>query len=294
MTAPRAKGKSASAPRGEGTLILGRGKVGRALASALRTRGLHVQLAGARTVPIAALRAASFVVLAVPDAAISAAATRIAGVVPRGAVVVHCAGRLGMEPLLTCKQHGAAIGVMHPLVSFASRRTSPALVGATFVLAGDARATRASRQLVMQLGAHALVAPIHGSAYHASAALLAGGAVALVSQSTAVLVALGLAPSAARRALAGLLGSVASNLEQLDAPSALTGPIARGDATAVAAHRVALAQCSPETLALYDAIAPAVLAVAVRAGLDEVRAKQVRREISRAIPGTRRRRATAR
>ncbi|HCP61765.1 MAG TPA: DUF2520 domain-containing protein, partial [Actinobacteria bacterium] len=43
---------------------------------------------------------------------------------------------------------------------------------------------------------------------------------------------------------------------------ALTGPIARGDESTVAAHRAAIADRAPDLLGLYDALAGATRAVA--------------------------------
>jgi predicted short-subunit dehydrogenase-like oxidoreductase (DUF2520 family) len=277
-----------------GTVIVGRGKVGRALFGALAAHGHSARLVAGRTVSVAAIGSARIVVLALPDAALTAAAERLAQGLARGVVVLHCAGRLGLEPLAACAGVGAAVGVMHPLVSFASKRRSPALLGATFVIAGSPRAVAAARSLARLIGAHPLIAPVHGAAYHAAAAMLAGGSVALAGHATNVFVGLGVARPDARRALAGLLASIAANLAQLDAPEALTGPVARGDAAAVAAHRASLGALAPEALSVYDAIAPAVLDIAVRAGLDERHAREVRRALSRASPRATRRRAPRR
>ena len=289
----RLAGGSAT-PQRAGTIIVGRGKLGRALHFALSRAGAEVTLVAGRRVAPRDVSAARVVVLALPDAAITSCAERIAGGLTRGAVVLHCAGRLGVEPLAACAATGAAIGVMHPLVSFASTRVPPPLVGATFVIAGDARAVRAARALTTELGAVPLIAALHGAAYHAAAALLAGGAVALTAHAIDVLVALGLHRNAARRALAGLLASVAANLAHLDAREALTGPVARGDAATIAAHRVALHAVSPEAHAVYDAIAPAVLRVAVSAGLDAQKAAAVRDALNEASQRTTRRRPRAR
>jgi predicted short-subunit dehydrogenase-like oxidoreductase (DUF2520 family) len=277
-----------------GTVIVGRGKVGRALLGALAARGHSAQLAAGRTVSAATIGSARLVVLALPDAALAPVAQRLAPGLARGAVVLHCAGRLGIEPLAACEAVGAEVGVMHPLVSFASKRRSPPLLGATFVIAGSPRAVAAARSLARQVGAQPLVAPVHGAAYHAAAAMLAGGSVALAGHAIDVLVGLGMERGAARRALSGLLASIAANLALLDAPEALTGPVARGDAAAVAAHRAALAALAPEALSVYDAIAPAVLDIAVRAGLEEARAGDVRRALSRVDQRATRRRASPR
>lgn len=216
------------------------------------------------------------IVLAVPDPALAVLADRIARSVRPGAVVLHVAGGLGRDVLAPCRAAGAPIGVMHPLVSFASARHAPPLAGATFVIDGDPRAVRAARAIARSLGARALVLPLHGPAYHAVAALLANGAAALAALSVDAFVALGAPRRDAERASAALLGSVASNITSVGLPAALTGPIVRGDARAVARHRDALAALDRGALSAYDAVAPAILQVARRAGLDPRSARAIR------------------
>jgi predicted short-subunit dehydrogenase-like oxidoreductase (DUF2520 family) len=108
------------------------------------------------------------------------------------------------------------------------------------------------------------------------AALLANGAAALAATAIDALVLLGASRRDAERASAGLLETVASNIDALGLPLALTRPIVRGDAGAVRRHREALAKLDHSALTLYDAVAPAILDVAVRAGLHDDEARAIR------------------
>jgi predicted short-subunit dehydrogenase-like oxidoreductase (DUF2520 family) len=249
-----------------------------------------------RTLRTAVCRA-DVVVLAVSDRALPSLAARLARLLtlappargfqrPRP-VVLHCAGRLGpdaLEPLQACGVH---VGVLHPLVSFAVRGAAPPLAGTTFVVAGDPRALRAGADLARRCGARTLRAPLHGAAYHAAAALVAGSAAATGVAAAGLFAALGAPEHAARTAVAGLLRSVAHNLEHLGGPRILTGPIARGDAVAVAEHRAALARLTAAgggpavhaVRALYEATGPALLEVARAAGLAPRAAARIARAL---------------
>ena len=106
----------------------------------------------------------------------------------------------------------------------------------------------------------------------------AGGA-ALAASGVDILVRLGLDRASAQQGVAGLLRTVAANVERVGVPEALTGPIMRGDAVTVLAHRAALRDLGGTGLATYDAIALAILATAVEAGLSPEAAAEVRRAL---------------
>jgi predicted short-subunit dehydrogenase-like oxidoreductase (DUF2520 family) len=249
-------------------VVIGRGKLGRALASELSARGVEVSLqAGTRMPPgqlgVAHTRASRAIfVLAVPDGAIAGVAARIASQLGRGAVALHCAGARGPDELAACARQGVATGVLHPLVSFASPHVLPPLAGAAFVAQGAPAALRAARWLCKKLEAEYLPAPIIGPAYHAAAALLANGGAALAYSAQQILVELGVPARRANRALAGLLASVAFNVRALGVPRALTGPVSRGDVATVRAHTRALKRLSPELARQYRQMQPIIAACA--------------------------------
>ena len=122
---------------------------------------------------------------------------------------------------------------------------------------------------------------MHGPTYHAAAALSANGAAALASVAVRGMTSIGLRPTAARRAIGALLRTVGENVERVGVPDALTGPVFRGDDATVHRHRVALQRADPLARAAYDAVAPAVLDCARRAGLPEERVRAVQRALRR-------------
>lgn len=191
-----------------------------------------------------------------------------------------------MGPLLLapCAEAGAAVGVMHPLVSFPTPEAIPELEGTTFVIDGNRRAVATAKKIAGLLGARALVAQIHGPAYHAAAALLANGSAALAAVAVDLLARLGVDLDDAEHAIGALLRSVADNIETIGVPDALTGPVMRGDAATVRGHRAALRRF-PRALGAYEAVGPMILRVAREAGLSGSRASAMRRALTSRLRG---------
>jgi predicted short-subunit dehydrogenase-like oxidoreductase (DUF2520 family) len=255
--------------------FVGRGKVGRALYGAAKRAGLEATSTTGRDPSQRALAGAGLVVLAVPDAAIGEAGLR-AFDGAEAASIVHCAGALGPAALAAAAARGASVGAMHPLVSFADAARPPSLVRALFLIDGDPRATKRATALVKALGGRPLKLEAHGPAYHAAAALAANGAAALAYHAVRVLEAIGFEPRDASEGIAALLESVAENVRRVGVPRALTGPVFRGDAATVVAHRRALSGLDAHAAAAYDGIAASILACAEAAGLTEAKASAVR------------------
>lgn len=258
-------------------LVIGRGRVGNALKRSLKSSELHTVTTAGRRFKPSSVRAAEAVVLAVPDDSIEAVARSIAPHLSPRATVLHCAGARGTDVLRTCEAHGAEVGVMHPLVSFASTRISPSLRSTTFTVNGSPRAIAVTRRIASACGARVVVAPTRDAGYHAAAALAANGAAALAFVSVNVLESLGFDKRAAERAIGGLLQSVGENVQSLGVPTALTGPIVRGEAKAVATHRKALRRVSRDALSAYDALVPIIVRCARAAGLTRVDASNILR-----------------
>jgi predicted short-subunit dehydrogenase-like oxidoreductase (DUF2520 family) len=126
---------------------------------------------------------------------------------------------------------------MHPLASFASAGSPPALTNAALVLTGDAAAVNAAKRLGRAIGmAPIVVQGLDPAAYHAAAALVANGAAALAASATALLDAAGVASKDHGRLLGPLLRSVGENVLVLGPWGALTGPVRRGDVAAIKRH----------------------------------------------------------
>lgn len=258
-------------------LIIGRGRVGGALRRSLAADGQHTLVGAGRRWKPSSVRRADVVLLAVSDESIEAVARDVAPDVNPRATVLHCAGARSTKELASCKTRGAAVGVMHPLVSFPSKRRNPSLQGTTFTVSGSRRAITISKRLANACGARVVVAQTADPSYHAAAALVANGAAALAFVSVGLLERLGFGKRSAELAIGGLLRSVGENVQSLGVPAALTGPIARGEADAVAHHRRALGLISRDALGAYDAVVPAIVQCARAAGLSPARASKILR-----------------
>lgn len=258
--------------------IVGRGKLGRALQRGLAQAGVDSVLTQGRSLRLPR-EARDVYLLAVPDMRIATVAAALGPQLPKRAVVLHLAGARAASELDSLHAYQVQVGVFHPLLSFAG--ATAGFAGATFTAFGDPAAMAAARRLGRRLSARVVVleqAP--GPAYHAAAALVANGAVALAQLGARALSAVGYEPRAAEHALASLLSSVADNIARLGLPAALTGPVARGDSSTVSAHLRALWQIDRELGAGYAAIQPAILQTALAQGLDPSRARQLRRALA--------------
>jgi predicted short-subunit dehydrogenase-like oxidoreductase (DUF2520 family) len=229
--------------RGLAVFVYGAGKLGTALARALRGAGVRTTLRAARRGLPRSIDA-DIVVLAVRDHDLRPLAERMQGghLVPRRAVVVHASGALDAEVLAPLRASCAGVAQMHPLISFASRRIAPGL---------------------LRLGMAPRTIPgLDTIAYHAAAGLVANGAAALAALGAELLGRAGVARELAPKMLGPLLRSVADNVESLGFPEALTGPVRRGDAGGVEKHIATLRAKLPEALSLYLAAAQAQLPLA--------------------------------
>lgn len=244
--------------------VFGAGKVGTAIAHALRAAGVQTTLRAARK-GLPKTLDADVVILAVRDRDVRLLAERMrdARVLPRHAVVVHVAGALGAEVLSPLRGSCAGVAQMHPMISFASRRVAPGLARGNVHVQGDAPAVALAARLARLLGMTPRTIPdLDTIAYHAAAGLVANGAAALAAVGAELLARAGAAANLAPKMLGPLLRSVADNVEILGFPEALTGPVRRGDAGGVEKHLSTLEAKLPDAVPLYLAAARAQLPLA--------------------------------
>lgn len=279
--------------------IVSAGRVGSALGSALERAG-HVvfgvaaisdaskhrartRLPDSEILPVEQVAArAELLLLAVPDAELPGLVRGLAtaGVVRPGTLVAHTSGANGVAVLEPLTALGARPLAIHPAMTFTGHDEDLSrLANACFgVTAADDIGYAVAQSLVIEMGGEPVrVAEENRTLYHAA---LAHGSNHLV---TLVLDAV----QALRESLAGpgLLGQQIVDdqpgglAERLLAPlasaaldnalrrgqSALTGPVARGDAAAVAAHLDALDAADPGVAQAYRALS---LRTARRAAAD--------------------------
>ena len=221
--------------------VVGAGRLGSALAPALRSAGLSVQGPLRRGEPVAV--DAETILLCVGDAAITAAAEAI----PAGPLVGHCSGATGLGALGERERFS-----LHPLLSVAGTG-STRFAGAGCAVAGSTpRALGTALALAGALGMRPVeVADEDRVAYHAAASIAANFLVCLEGAAERLAATAGVQ----RDVLVPLVSGAVENWSRLGARRALTGPIARGDEAVVRAQRAAVAERTPELLPVFDAMA---------------------------------------
>ena len=262
--------ESASARRALAVGVIGAGRLGSALAGALaaagytdlriatrdpaspteaRTRAVAAALGVEESSSAALVAGSALVFLAVPDRAIAGLAGELTWRAGQGAV--HCSGALGLDVLAAAAARGAIAGCLHPLQTFPGPPDATAGAGLfRGIVCGVEGAAPLGELLVAiahDLGARSLrLDGVDRALYHAAAVLVSNDVAALMAAATRAWVLAGLPEDAARDALSPLLlaaaaNSAAANGAHLPLAQALTGPIARGDATTVERHLRALA-----------------------------------------------------
>ena len=248
-------------------VVVGSGKVGRALTKGLRAARIHVANVARRDLDrrasSAAMGRATMVVLAVRDGEVSRVAEALVEVLAPTCVVLHTAGALGVDALDALHRAGFHVGKAHPLAAFASERRAPSLADASLVIEGDRSALRGARRIARALGMRPVVAMhVDPTRYHAAAALLANGAAALATHASRAFASAGVPAAAQAGMLGGLLRTVADNVATLGPDAALSGPVRRGDADTIARHLASLREVGAEAEALYAALVRAQLPIA--------------------------------
>lgn len=223
--------------------VIGSGRAGRSLASALNRAGWQVVGLHGRGDDISGAGAgADLVLIATPDAAIAEVA---AAIEPSDQpVIAHAAGSLGLDVLAAHPRRGA----VHPLVALPDpERGAERLVGSWFAVAGDPLVQRVAADLG---GRWFEVSDGDRAAYHAAAVVASNHLVALMGQVHRIAGGIGVPGEAYLHLAAGALQNVA----EVGPADALTGPVARGDWDTVARH---LAAIDPSEREAYLAMAAA-------------------------------------
>ncbi len=277
--------------------IVSAGRVGSALGAALERAG-HVvfgvcaisdasirrartRLPDSEILPIEEVAARSeLLLLAVPDTELAGLVRGLAGagVVRASTIVAHTSGANGIGVLAPLAELGALPLAIHPAMTFTGHDEDLTRLGnACFgITAADEVGYAIAQSLVIEMGGEPVRVPEENrQLYHAA---LAHGSNHLVTVVVDALAALRVAlagpgllgqqvvddqPGGLAERLLAPLASAALDNALRRGQSALTGPVARGDADAVAAHLAALTAVDPRLAEGYRALS---LRTAERAG----------------------------
>ncbi|WP_406282616.1 DUF2520 domain-containing protein [Nocardia sp. NBC_00881] len=277
--------------------IVSAGRVGTALGAALErvghvvfgvaaisdasVRRAQTRLPDSEILPIEEVATRSeLLLLAVPDSELAGLVRGLAetGVVRPGTIVAHTSGANGVGVLAPLAEIGALPLAIHPAMTFTGHDEDVTRLGnACFgVTAADEVGYAIAQSLVIEMGGEPVRVPEENRAlYHAA---LAHGSNHLVTVIVDALAALRVAldgpgllgqqivddqPNGLAERLLAPLASAALDNALRRGQAALTGPVARGDADAVAAHLAALASVDTRIAAGYRALS---LRTAERAG----------------------------
>ena len=258
-----------------GVGVVGAGRVGAVLGSALRAAGhavvgasgisaesrerIETMLPGVPALGVQeVVERAELVLLTVPDDALADLVAGLArlGAWQPGQIVVHTAGALGTGVLAPARAAGAIPLAIHPAMTFTGTSLDVSrLVGCSFAVTGPGPVLPIGQALVVEIGGEpVVVAEEARPLYHAALAHGANHLVVLVAQAAHALTAAGVENP--DRVLGPLLSAALDGAVRatsaLDAAASgvasLTGPVVRGDAGTVVAHLTELA-----ALAVRDA-----------------------------------------
>lgn len=243
-----------------GLAIVGAGRVGRAIQGAADRNGIAVRLAG-REDTLEICRGAAAILLCVPDREIADVAEQLADAVSSPRFAGHTSGATDLDALSPLAERGAQTFSLHPLQTVPDGSTD--LTGAPCAVSGlNDEAGSFATELAKRLGMKPFrVLEERRAAYHAAASIASNFLVALEESAAELLAAAGI--DNPHELLAPLVLRSAANWAA-DGATALTGPIARGDAETVERHREALGETAPELLPLYEALAKRTRAIAER------------------------------
>jgi predicted short-subunit dehydrogenase-like oxidoreductase (DUF2520 family) len=265
--------------------IIGPGRAGTALGRALARAGHEITATAAvsaaskqrardnfprarLTEPAQVLADADLVLLTVPDDVLPGLVEGLAatGAPYAGRLVAHASGAHGVRVLDPATRAGALPLALHPVMTFTGRADDvDKIKGVCFGVTAPEPLRPAAEALVIEMGGEPVfIAEENRALYHAALAFAANHLVTLVAEAASLLVKAGADNPNAM--LGPLLGAALDNgLRFGDA--GLTGPVARGDDTTVAAHLAVLATRDPAALPAYRALARLTADRALAAGL---------------------------
>jgi len=212
--------------------VIGRGRVGSAVAARLEQRGVELRADG------------ELVLLCVPDRAIA----EVARSIEPGPWVAHVSGA---TPLAALEPHARRFSV-HPLQTFTLARGPEQLDGAWAAVTAENEDARAvGRALAEMLGLRPFdLADGARTLYHAGASIASNYLVTLYRAASRLFEDAGAPP-------AGLVPLMTRTIEN---GFELTGPISRGDWAVVEAHLAALHEQHPGLEPMYRVLAEATAA----------------------------------
>lgn len=195
----------------------------------------------------------------VPDGAIRSAAGELALVTSwKGKTALHSSGALDSDQLRALKSRGAAVGSVHPFMTFVQGST-PSLRGVLFGVEGDPQALRVAQRIVRDLGGEVIAIPkTRKVAYHTWGTFASPLLLALLVTAERVAQTTGLSATAARKKMLPIIRQTLENYVKLGPAAAFSGPMVRGD-VGIVRRQLRTLRGIPEAREVYKALARAAL-----------------------------------
>ncbi|HOJ52320.1 MAG TPA: DUF2520 domain-containing protein [Syntrophales bacterium] len=269
--------------------IIGLGKVGTAIGFLMRKAGFEITAVAdiseealkkghpytgghaTRNIDEAARRAENVIITTLDDEiAPTCEAIASAGAVRPKQKFIHMSGAGSLDLLQSVRRQGAETACIHPLQSFAS------VSGAIENIPGSVFGITAQSPEV-ELWAQDFVHRLGGipffikdgdekTLYHVAACLASNYLTTLMHFVKLIYQKLGMEEEMAIKSVLPLVRGTIKNIEERGTVSALTGPIARGDAGTIGRHLSALSRAMPEMLPYYRLLGLATVELAQEKG----------------------------
>lgn len=264
--------------------IIGAGKVGTVIASALKAKGYEVAVIASRrqesletakryvgdavtyTRDVRDVVAASDVIgVTTQDREIHHVAREIAGYFQnlRGKVFFHTSGAHTAAELTPLDDRGAGIGSLHPLQTFPDIESGIAVLPSTYIfIEGDDAALPSLEKIASSLGSKAVcIESSHKVLYHLSAVFVCNLLCALLYEGEQIMheIDIDLVP------FYPIINATLRNIEAKGPLLSLTGPVVRGDAGTIVAHLAAIKKM-PRATGVYSELSRVALQMARKRG----------------------------
>ena len=265
--------------------VVGTGRAGSVIGAALKRAGHQVKACTAVT-DLSKLRAEALlpgvailsieetvadrdlILLSIPDDVLAQVVSGLAATnaVSPGTFVMHLSGRYGIEVLRPLTELGCLPLALHPVMTFTGTSIDlNRLSACPFGVTTHPTLRPVAETLVMEMGGEPVWVPeASRSLYHAALTFGANNLMTLVNQTSELLESAGITNPEAL--VAPLLSASLDNALR-NGDSALTGPIARGDAETVREHLRVLANFDPAVTQAYRSLARLTAVRALAAGV---------------------------
>jgi predicted short-subunit dehydrogenase-like oxidoreductase (DUF2520 family) len=264
-------------------LLVGAGSVGTAVATLLSRAGWHAAGVVSRTrasAEAAAARLSSRVItsidrapeadlylLGVPEPAIEEVAASLVPAARPGALAVHLAGVVGIDPLGSLRDHGLGVAALHPVQTCPDVDTAiERLPGSAWGVTCSPGAEGPCEELIASIGGTPVrIEESVRPQWHSASVMTSNGISAVVAFGASILEAIGVVdPDSVLGPIAA--ATVANARAGGGGGATLTGPVVRGEADTLRRHLEALEASAPDLVPGYRLVVQTILEAATRAG----------------------------